>query len=68
MPEVQEVEDFDAEIFLVSVPEGLECKEELWVVRLTDLVVLGTMIYLVIEVLIEQFCNEIEEFSTEGIR
>ena len=39
MHEVQDVEDFDAETFLVIVPEGLECMEELWVVRITNLVV-----------------------------
>ena len=33
MPEVQEVEGFDAETFLVMVPEGLVCKEKFWVVR-----------------------------------
>ena len=43
MCEVFEVEDFDAEIFLVIVP-GLVLLEELWVKILTDLEILGTMV------------------------
>ena len=65
MPEGQEVECFDVEIFLETVPEGPERLEDILVETLPDLVVLGTNICLATEELQEQFCNEIDRFCSK---
>ena len=63
--EGQEVECFDVEIFLVTVPEGLERLEDILVETLADLVVLGTKICLATEELQGQFCIEIDGFCSK---
>ena len=61
----QEVECFDVESFLLTVPEGLERLEDILVETLADVVVLGTKICLATKELQEQFRIEIDGFCSK---